>query len=198
MVKTLSSLVLLFSLSMPVYAEDIDTRLIGFSLDSYATKSVNDLLTAAGNTTIKVYEAAVNTINGAAFDNDIILISSGVFKWSLWKTGNYSLAEAMLAHEIGHRIFKHKAAISSVANRNKERAADYYGALLLYKSGKGCQLQVNLSLEMLKLRDNIFDMYYSDTHPDAMERLGSAIKNCKSLTETGKLPADLYFEGDIK
>lgn len=170
--------------------------LIGFELDSSMKQIAVELLAAAGSEVqnIQVYEGASNIINAFAFPNNVIFVNSGLLKWSLLKTQSYGPATAVLAHEIAHRMKPSIYRDSLVASRNEERRSDYLAAWLLHTSKKGCELQVQLSAELLKINSTSGNY----THPSNIERYISAVKNCKALKETGKLPKDLYFEEETK
>ncbi len=172
-----------------------DDRMFGFDLDPSAKQIVLDLLQSAGPRAynIKVYEGASNVLNAFAFGNDVIFINSAFFKYSLLRSGNYDLVTATIAHELGHRLLNSPESKTNIESRNEERKADYLGAWLLHKSNKGCELQVKLTGDLLANQKDI--SYGTKTHPSNIERYISAVKNCKALNETGKLPDVLYFEG---
>ncbi len=152
-------------------------------------RDVNVLLRESG-LHVKIMEMRVRGLEAITFHKSLVGISQGLIELSMSIRGDTKLALAAVAHELGHVSSGNVVEGEGVSSRNQERAADYYGQKLLYNSGMGCELSIQLSQELFEAGIGM----RPDVHPSTHERIQSAKKNCDSLNKTGRLPTNLYFE----
>ncbi|CAB4212350.1 Peptidase M48 [uncultured Caudovirales phage] len=158
----------------------------------------NKLAATAGRLDIEFAEMNVPYSNAFSFEYDgyKVAITTGYLLYSIHETGDYRFAIGTLAHEIGHIVLGHtKQGYSNneKANRNDERAADYYGIELMWKAGYDCAYDVQDWAALV--REHPMDSTReSSTHPASQERLDSSIKMCNSLKAGNGVPTDMYFE----
>lgn len=180
--------------------EEEDVGPYFYDLDKDLQDIADHLAETAGQTNIEFAEMGVPYINAFAMHPNRIAITTGYIKYSMKYTGDYRFTIGTLSHEIGHLVLGHVGGHGKlnytedgVANRNQERAADYFGIELMWKAGYDCaydaqdwSVQISRNPERAQVQGN--------THPAMQERLDSSRKLCESLKAGNGVPTDMYFE----